>query len=227
MKFEKEASIHEKIAQSQEALIKASEDLARRGYNLVILVDRDGVVIQDPIAFARYRYPDRDFSELMPSQVPSLVLKKNLKLLSLLHFCHKAGIKICPASRDDWLNTSSTNLGELLTELKFRWQEFMDREFPNHPLVERVSADKIKLENIGDNPFFIFISDDFSPNDLGRDQPLQGFIQLLQRELPDFNPNNFKVLKVRSFGSDVLENDGLLWTDEDLLSLQDRINLAL
>ncbi len=103
----------------------------------------------------------------------------------------------------------------------------MDREFPDHPSIERVTTEKIEVEGIETNPIFVFISDDFGPSDLGRGQPLQRFIQLLQKKLPGFNPINFKVLNVSSFGSGVPENDGQPWTDQDILNLQEKIILAL
>jgi hypothetical protein len=205
----------------------AHEALAAIGHDVVLLVDRDGVVFQDPLLFANRRYPGVDLMDLTKKQVPGTALNKNSNLIKRLRVCFTFGIKICPASRSDWLNAPGTPSSEILTELFFYWHQFMDREFPNHPTITRAASNQLQVEDIGPNPFFIFISDDFGPDEISRGEPLDGLIQLLIKEFPTFNPRNFKVIQVESFDQRQTASVNGAWTKEGVGDLTNKIIKAL
>ncbi|KUK79901.1 MAG: hypothetical protein XD95_0035 [Microgenomates bacterium 39_7] len=151
-----EQTTAERLSQSAEALLQL---VRSHGYHqLVLMVDRDGVILPEDLVQAARQRASFETKVEYYLKVSLRTVRPNPLLTLFLDQCNQIGIQVCPGSRTDWL-FSNSEIEE--AHLHHWWLKFHER-FSNSQTFLSINKEGLQISGFAENPFIIFISNDFS-----------------------------------------------------------------
>jgi hypothetical protein len=166
----------------------------------VILLDRDGVLFPENLIHTAAQLASKSDNDSL--RILKSLLNRpdcfNPAIVQFLDKCKTLGIDVCPGSRNDWLIKHPSQSQQIL---QMKWLRYLERYQLKTNLYINPRNHQPELMGFSSNPLIVFVTDDFSPQEIKQNGCLQPLVKALKTQLGITDiQQHVLVVNVRSYG---------------------------
>lgn len=176
-------------------------EVKNQGYTqLVILLDRDGVLFPENLIQTAAQLASESTNDSLRI-LKSLVNRRdcfNPAIVQFLDKCKTLGIDICPGSRNDWLIKHPSQSQQIL---QMKWLRYLEQYQLQTNLYINPRNHQLELRGFSSQPLIVFVTDDFSSQEIKQNGCLQPLVKALKTQLKIKDVRqNMLIVNVHSYG---------------------------